>query len=85
MFAKMLGLRDGTDLTVPFQVNFAALNSTYEVDTPLCSSKQLAAFYKSRAKYEKAANPPRKITGVARSALAPISGSPSTSLQQVNT
>ena len=51
------------------------------MDTPLCSSKQLAAFYKSRAKYEKAAKPPRKITGAARPTLAPISGSPSTSLQ----
>ena len=50
----MLGLRDGTDLTVPFQVNFAALNSTYEVDTPCCSAKELDDYYKAWSAYRKA-------------------------------
>jgi hypothetical protein len=44
-------------------VNFSAFNSTYEVDTPLCSSKELSAYYKSRAKSAKATRAgPRKIT-----------------------
>ena len=39
---------------VPFQVNFAALNSTYEVDTPCCSAKQLDVYYKAWSAYRKA-------------------------------
>ena len=37
-----------------FQVNFAALNSTYEVDTPCCSAKQLDEYYKAYKVYRKA-------------------------------
>ena len=29
----------------PLQVNFAAFHSTYEVDTPVCSAKELEAFF----------------------------------------
>ena len=47
-------VRGGTDLAVPFQVNFAALNSTYEVDTPCCSAKELDDYYKAWSAYRKA-------------------------------
>lgn len=30
-----------------YQVNFSAFNSTYEVDTPICSSYELEHYYKS--------------------------------------
>ena len=36
------------------QVNFAALNSTYEVDTPCCSAKELDQYYKALSAYRKA-------------------------------
>jgi len=37
-----------------YQVNFAALNSTYEVDTPCCSAKELDDYYKAWSAYRKA-------------------------------
>ncbi len=36
-----------------WQVNFSAFNSTYEVDTPLCSSRDLEVHYKNRARMYK--------------------------------
>lgn len=36
-----------------YQVNFSAFNSTYEADTPLCSSKELEALYESRRRFRR--------------------------------
>jgi hypothetical protein len=41
-------------ISVLFQVNFSALNSTYEVDTPSCSAKELDQYYKAMNRYRKA-------------------------------
>ena len=41
-------------ILVFFQVNFSAFNSTYEVDTPLCSSKDLQKHYRDLKKYQRA-------------------------------
>lgn len=34
-----------------FQVNFSAFHSTYEVETPLCSARELESYYLNRAKH----------------------------------
>jgi len=36
-----------------FQVNFSAFHSTYEVETPLCSARELDNYYSNRAKYNR--------------------------------
>ena len=45
-------MRVSTNPLLCSQVNFSAFNSTYEVDTPLCSSRDLERHYKERAKYK---------------------------------
>ena len=37
-----------------FQVNFSAFNSTYEVDTPLCSAKNLEEYLKRVVRHPEA-------------------------------
>ena len=39
-----------------FQINFSAFHSTYEVDTPLCSSYELDQYYKARDKLQRTLN-----------------------------
>jgi hypothetical protein len=36
-----------------FQVNFSAFHSTYEVETPLCSARDMDKFYKQKELLER--------------------------------
>jgi len=63
-----------------FQVNFSAFHSTYEVETPLCSSHELDN-YTSRDHAQKQQRPKVHLTHLARG----LPSSPSTILDMANT